>query len=110
LRDTPRGAGVTRPRRQTLNLPPALGWPTRLKAILKLAIGGDGYPLVKWPFGDVIHPCDEDYIMTPVLQMLERAEPQIERLMTMLGPGLERTPQALAAAADGEATTAMADR
>jgi hypothetical protein len=84
---------VTRPR-QTVALP-ALSWPTRLKAIRKLAVGRDDYLLIKWSSDDVVQPRDKDYVMAPVLQVLERAEPEIDRVTAALGPGLDRAPQAL---------------
>jgi hypothetical protein len=90
---------MTRPRRLTATSP-ALSWPTRLKAIRKLAAGRDDYLLVKWSSGDVVAPRHEDYVMAPVLQVLERAEPEIARLLAALGPSLERAPQALGPLAD----------
>ncbi|HXP03188.1 MAG TPA: hypothetical protein VN808_03640, partial [Stellaceae bacterium] len=70
--------------------PPALSWPTRLKAIRKLAAGRNDYLLIKWSSDDVIQPRNEGYVMAPVLQVLERAEPEIDRMIEALGPGLER--------------------
>ena len=89
---------MTRPRR--LTAAPALSWPRRLKAIRKLAAGRDDYLLIKWSSDDVIAARGEDYVMAPVLQVLERAEPGIERLLAALGPNLERAPHALGALAN----------
>lgn len=91
---------MTRPRRQTAAPPTALSWPGRLKAIRKLAAGRDDYLLVKWSSGDAVAPRDENYVMAPVLQVLERAEPEVERLLAALGTSLERAPQALGSLAD----------
>jgi hypothetical protein len=84
---------VSRPRRLTPAL--ALSWPTRLKAIRKLAAGRNDQLLIKWSSDDLLQPRDEDYVMTPVLQVLERAAPEIEHTLMALGPNLERAPQAL---------------
>jgi hypothetical protein len=102
LRGGRSGAAVSRPRRLTPAPPPALSWPTRLKAIRKLATRRDGYLLIKWSSDDVIQPRDEDYVMAPVLQVLERAEPEIGRLAAALAPGIERAPQALGGLADND--------
>ena len=74
----------------------------RLKAIRKLATGRDGYLLIKWSSDDVVQPRGEDYVMAPVLRILEQAEPQIDRLVKALSPGFERAPQALGPLADND--------
>jgi len=86
---------MTRPRRLTAASPAPLSWTTRLKAIRKLATGRDDYLLIKWSSDDVLEPRDEDYVMAPVLHILEREAPHIEQVLTALGPSFERAPQAL---------------
>jgi methyltransferase family protein len=93
---------VSRPQRLTPTPPPALSWPTRLKAIRKLATRRDGYLLIKWSSDDVVQPRDEDYVMAPVPQILERAKPGIDRLATALGPGMELGPHVLGALANND--------
>jgi hypothetical protein len=79
---------------------PALPWSTRLRAIRKLATRDKSYLLIAIKPDDLVQPRDEGYVITPVLQLLQRAEPDIVKLLTSLRPGLERAKRTLGPLAD----------
>jgi hypothetical protein len=79
---------------------PALPWSTRLRAIRKLATRDKSYLLIAIKPDDLVLPRDEAYVIAPVLQLLQRAEPDIVKLLTSLRPGLERAKRTLGPLAD----------
>lgn len=74
---------------------PTLAWSTRLTAIRKLATRGRSYLLIPIKPGDLLQPRDENYVFAPVLQVLQRTEPDIAALLASLRPGFDRAKRML---------------